>query len=1394
MALHLVDDGDTSVKGAVAFPPVAITQDLLETASYERSGPDLILVTEDGERVTVKDYFSTSAPPDLHAANGAYLSGATVSLLAGPGPVQVAQAGVSDAPGGAPRIGIVERLVGSATVQHIDGSQAQLKDGDPVFQGDVVKVSLDGKLGLSFLDKSVFSLSGGGTMTLNELIYNPDSSSNKMVFGLVNGSLSFVTGAVAPSGGVTVETPVAVMAIRGTIPIAFDAGGGRYLILSDQGTFQVIPKLPGSEVLTIDDSGRAIYFPNGLAGAPTIIDLAGSGFEDEIAELIAQLNAARQDFLQRRADGTGSPDFADFETFAWIEGEAILLQISELLSPLLLETEVAQADIELDFITADTTEAGGQEGAGNSPPVIVEADPEGAAIEDGTLTATGNIAFTDDNDDGYTVLAAATEPGYIGAFTATVLGTVVTWNFAVSNAELQFLAEGQQLTQTYTVTIDDGQGGTVAETVTITITGTNDAPVISSGPQSGAIAEDGTVSAGGSIAFGDVDLTDTHTVSSAPAASGYLGTFSAVLSGSNVAWTFVADNAALQFLSAGDTLTQVYTVAISDGNGGIAEQDVTITITGSNDAPLITSAAQTGAVTEDGILSTGGSIAFTDPDLGDSPSVTSAPAAPGSFFAFSALPAAPGYLGTFTATVSGSLILWQFNVDNADLQFLAAGEVLTQVYTVTIDDGNGGTATQNVTITITGTNDAPVITSGAQNGGIVEDGIVSAAGTITFSDDSVEGTPSASVTPATTGYLGTFAAVLSGSQVDWTFDVDNAALQFLAQGEVLTQTYTVAISDGEGATATQDVTITITGTNDAPVITTEADSGAVAEDGTVAAAGSIGFSDIDLTDTHSAAFSPAATGYLGTFAVAVSGGQVDWTFNVDNAALQFLAEYEVLTQTYTVTVDDGNGGTDTQDVTITITGTNDVPEITSEAQSGDIKEDGAVTAGGTIEFDDPDLADVHSVTVEPADDSYFGSFDATLSGGEVTWTFTVSNAELQYLAEGQTLTQIYSVTVADGHGGTDSQDVTITIEGTNDVPVIGGVTSGTVSEDDVLTSYGQLSIIDADAGQSQFQPQPNFVSLFGTFTVDADGNWTYALDNTDTEVQALENGETLNDSFTVLSADGSKSQVIEIIINGLSEAPDLPPPYNEDGDPNDFNDLGYVALYEPEVTYEGGYENGETWNGTDGNDTISASPAGDTVYGHGGEDLIAGNGGNDADIEEEFDSYAYGLYGQYGNDTITGGAGKDHLYGGSGDDVLYGGTNPHSPLGATDQDTIYGGSGSDTLYGQDGDDDLIGGYGADTLYGGSGKDDFIYLDSRDTGDTIEDFVVGEDLVDLNALLGGNLMLGGQTTVVSANSFNWYQDGANTVVTVDVSGDAIVDLAITLKGVDADTVTENSFSY
>ncbi|MGV2864458.1 VCBS domain-containing protein, partial [Achromobacter sp. AGC39] len=239
--------------------------------------------------------------------------------------------------------------------------------------------------------------------------------------------------------------------------------------------------------------------------------------------------------------------------------------------------------------------------------------------------------------------------------------------------------------------------------------------------------------------------------------------------------------------------------------------------------------------------------------------------------------------------------------------------------------------------------------------------------------------------------------------------------------------------------------------------------------------------------------------------------------------------------TITVTVNDGHGGTATQVITVTVTGTNDAPTIAGNA-TGAVKEDGTLTANGQLTKTDIDLTDTHTWSVSNNGAGTYGTFVVD-SGGKWTYTLNNTSASVQGLKEGQQVTDTITVTVNDGHGGTAQLPVTVTITGTNDAPVITGQTSGTVTEDYTLTTTGKVNVVDADVGQSGVLAQTNVVGKYGTFSIDANGNWTYTLNNSLAVVQNLPAGALLSESFNVTAGDGTTVQPISVSIVGTNDAP-----------------------------------------------------------------------------------------------------------------------------------------------------------------------------------------------------------------------------------------------------------------
>ena len=149
-----------------------------------------------------------------------------------------------------------------------------------------------------------------------------------------------------------------------------------------------------------------------------------------------------------------------------------------------------------------------------------------------------------------------------------------------------------------------------------------------------------------------------------------------------------------------------------------------------------------------------------------------------------------------------------------------------------------------------------------------------------------------------------------------------------------------------------------------------------------------------------------------------------------------------------------------------------------------------------------------------------------------------------------------------------------------------------------------------------------------------------------------------------------------------------------------------------------GYE--YTSTPTEGDELLLGSDDNDTINGLGGSDVILGDAGND-DIDGGADRDI--IHGGSGNDTIDGGADSDIIRGGSGNDSINGDAG---------NDLVLGGAGNDTIAGGEGNDTILGGTGDDSLTGGSGEDTFLFIENSGN-DTITDFDVDDDIIDLSML-------------------------------------------------------------
>ena len=176
-----------------------------------------------------------------------------------------------------------------------------------------------------------------------------------------------------------------------------------------------------------------------------------------------------------------------------------------------------------------------------------------------------------------------------------------------------------------------------------------------------------------------------------------------------------------------------------------------------------------------------------------------------------------------------------------------------------------------------------------------------------------------------------------------------------------------------------------------------------------------------------------------------------------------------------------------------------------------------------------------------ASTSGYGSYTLTAAG---VWIYTLdnNNATVQALNVGGTLTDTFTATTV----GNTAQVVTITIDGANDAAVITGAISGSVTEAGGVangtpgtpTATGDLNSTDVDNSSDAWDvvaASLRGASGYGSYTVTATGVWTYTLDNNNPTVQALNVGDTLTDTFTATTVDGT-AQLVTITIHGANDA------------------------------------------------------------------------------------------------------------------------------------------------------------------------------------------------------------------------------------------------------------------
>jgi VCBS repeat-containing protein len=365
----------------------------------------------------------------------------------------------------------------------------------------------------------------------------------------------------------------------------------------------------------------------------------------------------------------------------------------------------------------------------------------------------------------------------------------------------QSLAAGATATDTFSYVMKDSGGIERSATVTVTITGVNDAPVAMA--DTGNAVEDGAAVVVNVLANDtDVDTGDTQTLVS-------LNTTGTVGAASIVDGKVAYDPGShFQSLGAGATAVDTFSYTMKDSGGIERSATVTMTVTGVNDAPV--AIADTGKAIEDGGVVVVDVLANdTDIDAGDTKALVSTDTT--------------GTIGA-VSIVDGKLAY----DPGAHFQSLGVGATAVDTFSYTMKDSGGVERSATVTMTVTGVNDAPV--AHTDTASVFEKQSVTID--VLANDTDVDaGDTKAIVSADHVSALGGTVTVVNGA-LQYTANADTFDL--LTAGQSVTDTLSYTMKDASGAMSTSTVSVTVMGAADGANIigTVHFDTGSTALVGT----------------------------------------------------------------------------------------------------------------------------------------------------------------------------------------------------------------------------------------------------------------------------------------------------------------------------------------------------------------------------------------------------------------------------------------------------------------------------------------------------------------------------------------------------------------------------------
>ncbi|WP_418152336.1 tandem-95 repeat protein [Litorimonas sp. RW-G-Af-16] len=543
-----------------------------------------------------------------------------------------------------------------------------------------------------------------------------------------------------------------------------------------------------------------------------------------------------------------------------------------------------------------------------------------------------------------------------------------------------------------------------------------------------------------------------------------------------------------------------------------------------------------------------------------------------------------GTYGTLTINTDGS---YSYALDNTDaaVQGLGVTESLNETFTYTASDGQGGTDTANLVITINGVNDViipeipgdPTVPTDRTDFIPPQTGIDNLAPAaldlnIYFNDPDTTDTLTFTATPSDLPPgLTLVNGIISGT-------LDNSASQG-GTGGVYTIPVTVTDSNGDSFVTQVEYTVT----NPAPIAQNDmetTDANATLSE-SVLTDNSNGL-DIDpdgdaLTVTQVNGMAIASGGQITLPSGALLTMNSDGTYDYNpNGVYDALALGETATDSFGYVIDDGEDGTSNAVVTITIDGVNEpiIPQIPGDPNLPVDRTDFIPDQTGVDSelstpldisrfFTDPDTTDVITLTIAPVDlpaglifdgTSISGTPAADASQGGVNGVYTINVGVTDNNGDSFVSQFTYTIT----NPIPTAQDDVFTV--TEDAPALTGnlITADNGNGTDTDPDGDALIIAEVNSDAANLGT-PIAGSTGGLFTVSPDGSYSFDPNG---EFEALAVGETAITSLTYLVSDGEGGTdlaMVTVTIEGVNDAPipvdpEQPTGPITPGDPTDPDD------------------------------------------------------------------------------------------------------------------------------------------------------------------------------------------------------------------------------------------------